>query len=120
MALPNIHNFIKQFNITPNELRMHLTTAPHLHEPQIAALSQYKLLIWNKELLQHKMHGATLTRFGIEFQVHWNSLEFPTARSRFVNAFNDSKWKLSFRVPHPDSGLLPVVLISYCPPPKSN
>lgn len=115
MSLPNILRFTKTYNLTPQQLREHITSYHNLHESVSKTLRQYKLLCWNKELLQHKLAesgGSTIRRFDIEFQVCWNSLEFPTARSLFVSSPLDSQWWLSFRQPHPDSGLLPVVFIS--------
>lgn len=115
MSLPDILRFTRTYHLTPQELRLHLTSYHNLHEPVVRSLQQYKLLCWSKELLQHKLAeggGSTVKRFDIDFQVCWNSLEFPTARSLFVSAPKDSQWWLSFRNPHPDSGILPVVFIS--------
>lgn len=116
MSLPNSANFFKQFDMGPQELRAMLTQIQSLPESYVRTLTQYKLLCWNKELLSHKLKqggGNKISRFDTDFQVYWDESQQPTARSQYVAASKDSQWWLSFRIPHPDSGLLPVVFISH-------
>lgn len=115
MALPNLINFSRQYDISVSRLREELRNSPNLSEEARQSLHHYKLLCWNKELLNHKLTeggGSLINRFDQEFHVWWDESCSPTARSQFISSPKDSVWKLSFRIPHPDSGLLPVVFIS--------
>lgn len=75
------------------------------------ALQSYKLLVWNKELLAHKLYEiqeGTIRRFNKDYLVVWDWID---TRSSFLQASLDSEWFLSFREPQPEYGLPNVVYI---------
>jgi hypothetical protein len=72
------------------------------------ALSHYKLLVWNKELLQYKTNGHILTRFNKQYLIVWNAVN---NRGEFCRAPNDSEWFISFREAQPEYDIPPIAYI---------
>ena len=79
-----------------------------LHE----ALRSYKLLLWTKELLQHKLEeGAgtgTIIRFDKQYLVVWNSID---NRGQFLSAPLNSEWFVSLREPYQSFGICNIAYI---------
>jgi hypothetical protein len=71
-------------------------------------LASYKLLVWNKELLQFKTNGHTLTRFNKQYLIVWNAVN---NRGEFCRAPNDSEWFISFREAQPEYDIPPIAYI---------
>jgi len=76
------------------------------------ALRSYKLLLWTKELLAHKLEeGAgtgTITRFDKQYLVVWNALD---NRGQFLSSSPDSQWYVSLREPFESFGICNIAYI---------
>lgn len=76
------------------------------------ALRSYKLLLWTKELLQHKLEEnpdtGLITRFDKQYLVVWNSLD---NRGQFLASPHDSQWYVSLREPYPSFGICNIAYI---------
>jgi len=107
MTLQSIESY-KLYGIPRSFLIKQLFTKKHIEVETQIALASYKLLVWNKELLAHKLQEGTITRFNKEYIVVWDWID---TRGSFISSPNESEWFLSFREPQPEYGLPNVVYI---------
>lgn len=107
-------NSIESYNIYGVErsaLMYTMFSKKQLPNEMQVALASYKLLVWSKELLQHKLNEiqeGTIRRFNKDYIVVWDSID---NRGSFISAPFASEWFLSFREPQPEYGLPNVVYI---------
>jgi len=102
----------KVTGIFPSSLREALYKRKQIPLEMQEALKSYKLLLWTKELLQHKLeegaYTGTITRFDKQYLVVWNSLD---NRGQFLSAPLNSEWYVSMREPYSSFGILPIAYI---------
>lgn len=98
--------------LLPSDVRASLYKKKQIPLQHQEALRSYKLLLWTKELLAHKLEeGAgtgTITRFDKQYLVVWNSLD---NRGQFLSSPPDSQWYVSLREPFESFGICNIAYI---------
>lgn len=111
MSTPQSITAYRAYGVPRSALLHTLFSKKNLPLDMQEALASYKLLVWTKELLAHKLYEieeGTIRRFNKDYLVVWNWID---TRGSFLQADLDSEWFLSFREPQPEYGLPNVVYI---------